>query len=91
MPDSSLTVPTILTTGTLHFVSVKPDGTAQDVIDSLVALDEVNSDILGDLDEAGWALQKIRWEESGRIWDNDELEAIGDGKRALSCYRCHIV
>jgi diaphanous 1 len=91
MPDSSLTVPTILTTGTLHFVSVKPDSTAQDVIDSLVALDEVNSDILGDLDEAGWALQKIRWEESGRTWENDELEAIGDGKRALSCCRCHIV
>lgn len=91
MPDSSLIVPTILPTGTLHFVSVKPDSTIQNVIDSLVALDEVNSEILGDLDEAGWALQKIRWEESGRTWEIFELQAIGDGKRALSCCKCHSV
>jgi hypothetical protein len=80
MPDNSLIVPTVLTTGSIHFASVKPDSTAQDVIDSLVVLHEVNSDILGDLEEAGWALQKIRREESGRIWEEDQLEAIGDGQ-----------
>ena len=79
MPDNSLIVPTVLTTGSLYFASVKPEGTAQDVIDSLVALDEVNSDILGGLEEAGWALQKVREEESGRTWQEHELEAIGDG------------
>jgi len=84
MPDNSIIIPTILTTGTLHFASVKQDCTAQDVIDSLVALDEVNSDILGDLEEAGWALQKVRREESGRTWEEDELEAIGDGETAPS-------
>jgi hypothetical protein len=84
MPDNSIIIPTILTTGTLHFASVKQDCTAQDVIDSLVALDEVNSDILGDLEEAGWALQKVRREENGRTWEEDELEAIGEGEIAPS-------
>jgi hypothetical protein len=85
MPDNSLIVPTILTTGTIHFASVKADSTAQDVIDSLVALDGVNLDILGDLDEAGWALQNVRQEDIGRTWEVHELEAIGDGKIDFSC------
>jgi hypothetical protein len=91
MSDNALIVPTVLTTGTLHFASVKPDSTAQDVIDSLVTLDEVNSEILGDLEVAGWALQKIRREKSGRTWEEHELEAIGDGMIALSCCSCDYV
>ena len=90
MSDNGLIVPIVLTTGTLHFASVKQDCTAQDVIDSLVALDEVTSDTLGDLEETGWALQKIRREESGRMWEEDELEAIGDGKNAF-CHTCNNV
>jgi len=86
MPDNPLIVPTLLTTGSLHFASVKPDSTARDVIDSLVALDEVRVDILGDLEEAGWALQQIHREESGRIWEERELKAIGNGQIVLKLY-----
>jgi diaphanous 1 len=79
MPDVSLIVPTVLPTGTLHFAETKPDGTAQDVIDSLAALREVRSEVIGDLEAYGWALQRIRSEQAGRPWEEDELEALGDG------------
>lgn len=80
MPDNQLIVPTLLTNGSLHFAKVQLDGTIHDVINSLVAINEVTSDILGDLEAAGWAIQKIRIEENGRPWEEDELEAIGDGQ-----------
>jgi diaphanous 1 len=83
MPDnsSSLIVPTLLTTGSIHFAEVRSAASiVQDVIDSLVALDGVKSDILEGLDEAGWALQKIRQAESGRFWEEGEFNAMGDGQ-----------
>lgn len=85
MSDNSLIVPTLLTTGSLHFAEVKSDSTIQDVINSLVAFDEVCSDVLGELEleNAGWALQKIRQEESGRFWEEGELKAMGDGQIAF--------
>ena len=51
----------------------------EDVINSLIALDDVRSEILGELEDNGWALQKIRVEHNGRTWEEDELEAFGDG------------
>jgi diaphanous 1 len=79
MLDGSLIVPTVLASGSQHFAEVRPHGTAQDVIDFLSALDEVKSDILGELHEQGWGLQQIRVQQSGRQWEESELEALGDG------------
>ncbi|KAJ6572601.1 hypothetical protein B0H10DRAFT_2106751 [Mycena sp. CBHHK59/15] len=79
MPINSLIVPTILPTGSLRFADVGQNATAQDVIDTLLALDGVRSEVLGDLEDQGWALQKIRAEQSGRPWEESELEALGDG------------
>jgi diaphanous 1 len=79
MPDGSLIVPTVLASGSQHFAEVRSNGTVQDVIDVLTALEEVKSDILGELQEDGWALQKIRVQQRGRQWEENELEAFGDG------------
>ena len=75
-----LIVPIILTTGSLHFAEVQEDSIAQDVINTLIASEEVRNEVLGDLDDRGWALQKIRVQDSGRLWEEGELEALGDGK-----------
>lgn len=83
MPSASLIVPTVLTSGSLHFAQVAQAAVAQDVINALLASNEVRTEILGDLDDQGWALQGIRAEHSGRSWEEDELEALGDGKNAL--------
>lgn len=80
MPDDLLIVPTILCSGSLHFASVSHDAVVQDVIDSLVTLEEVREDVLGDLQPQGWALQRIRKEHNGRAWEEEELEALGDGQ-----------
>jgi len=80
---SSLIVPTILISGSLHFADVAENSTAQDVIDALLKVDEVRSEILGDLEDQGWALQKMRVERNGRPWEEEELEALGDGKPQL--------
>ncbi|KAK0190552.1 armadillo-type protein [Armillaria mellea] len=77
MPTSSFAVPTIFTTATLHFAEVSEDATAQDVIDALI--ETARAEVLGGLDDQGWALQKIRVERNGRPWEEDELEALGDG------------
>ncbi|KAI0028371.1 hypothetical protein K488DRAFT_89818, partial [Vararia minispora EC-137] len=75
----ALIVPTILPSGALHFASVSPAGTVQDVLDALAALDDVRLDVLGDLLPRSWAVQRIRSEQSGRQWEEDELDALGDG------------
>ncbi|CAK5262775.1 unnamed protein product [Mycena citricolor] len=81
MPAQSLIVPTILPTGTLHFAEVEHSATAQDVINALLLVADLKSEILGDVEEgdAGWALQTIRVERPGRPWEEVELEALGDG------------
>lgn len=79
MPDNPLIVPAILVTGTLHFAEVKSLAKAKDVISALLSLDGVKSEILGALKEQGWALQRIRTEECGRPWEDDELDALGNG------------
>ena len=78
MSDDILIVPTVLPSGSLHFTSITHDGTVSDVINSLSALDEVKSDVLGDLPPSGWAIQLIRKEQPGRQWEEDELELLGD-------------
>ena len=80
MPESSLIVPVVVPTGSLHFATVQLDGIVQDVIDALLAQPEVTSEVLAGLDGAGWALQKIRIEKSGRQWEKEDLENLGDGK-----------
>jgi diaphanous 1 len=85
MSESSLIVPVIVPTGSLHFATVKPDGTVQDVVDSLLAQPEVTSEILDGLGGAGWALQKIRIEKSGRQWEEEDLEKLGDGQSYSLC------
>ena len=85
MSESSLIVPVVVPTGSLHFATVKPDGTVQDVIDSLLAQPEVTSEVLDGLDGAGWALQKIRIEKSGRQWEEEDLENLGDGQSYSLC------
>ncbi len=79
MFDDILIVPTVLPSGSLHFASIQLDGTVGDVIHSLSAIDEVKSDVLGDLPLSGWAIQLIRKESPGRQWEGDELESLGDG------------
>jgi diaphanous 1 len=79
MPDDILIVPTVLSSGSLQFASVQQEGTVSDVIDSLIILDEVKSDILGDLPPCGWAIQLVRKEPPGRQWEEYELESLGDG------------
>ena len=79
MSDDILIVPTVLPSGSLHFASVRHDGTVGDVINSLSALDKVKSDVLGDLPPCGWAIQLIRKESPARQCEEDELESLGDG------------
>lgn len=81
-----LIVPTVLVTGSLHFAEVQRDSTAQDVINVLVSLNEVTNEILGDLEDHGWALQRIRVEPYGRPWEEKELEALGDGMGVLCIF-----
>jgi diaphanous 1 len=79
MTTSPLIVPTVLTTGNLHFAEVSQHAIANDVIKTLIAVDGVISEILGGLQDAGWALQRVRSEQHGRNWEEEELEALGDG------------
>lgn len=79
MADGPLIVPTLLASGTLHFATIQSTGTTQDVIDSLLLQQEVASEILGDLEQYGWALQRVRKEPNGRQWEEEELEELGNG------------
>jgi len=80
MSNCNLIVPIILPTKSLHFVEILENGNAQDVIDTLFQIEGVAKEVLGDLEDCGWALQKIRAEECGRAWEEEELTRLGDGK-----------
>jgi diaphanous 1 len=73
-------VPIILPTRSLHFAEILENGSAQDAIDTLLRIEGVTREVLGDLEDCGWALQKIRAEKCGRAWEEDELTSLGDGK-----------
>ena len=83
MADHALIVPVVLPSGSLHFATISRDGTVQDVVENLVSNFEITAEILGDLPPYGWALQKIRREHNGRQWEEEELEALGNGARSL--------
>lgn len=82
MPDGSgdLIVPTVTPAGVLHFVQVPKDASAHIVVAALLSIDGLKEEILGDLEDGGWALQKERSESLGRTWEEDELLALGDGQ-----------
>ena len=87
MADDTLIVPVIIPSGSLHFATVPSTGTVQDVEDYLTAHEEITSEILGDLESHGWAMQSIRSEHNGRQWEEEELEALGSGVcRLRLCY-----
>ena len=86
MSTDPLIVPTIAPGGSLHFATIRADGTVQDVLDALVSNAEVTAEILGDLDQYGWAVQRIRIEHNGRQWEEDELESLGNGEASHSIY-----
>jgi len=87
MPDGpdTLIVPTVLTTGTLHFAEVSKDSNARNVIDTLLSIEGLKEEVLGNLEDSGWALQKIRTEPKGRPWEEEELLAFGDGWNLNPC------
>lgn len=72
-----LIVPTLSPSGALHFAAVRKEATAQDIIDALSVLDEVKEDILGDLQEEGWAIQRILHGLEGRLLKDSNR--LGDG------------
>ena len=75
-----LIVPTLLPTGALHFATVPSTATVSDVISILSSRAEVVKDVLGDWkDNKKWAIQRIRSEDNGRQWEEDELNSLGDG------------
>ncbi|GAW03196.1 FH2-domain-containing protein [Lentinula edodes] len=76
---SPLIVPIILVNGDLQFVEVDHGATVQDVLNELLETSDVKNNILGDLEDQGWALQRLRFERKGRRWEEEELEALGDG------------
>lgn len=81
MPDGSddLIVPTVTPAGVLHFVQVPRDATASQAVTALLSIEGLKEEIVRDLEETGWALQKVRRESPGRTWEEDELLALGDG------------
>lgn len=95
-PNATLIVPTITPSGSLHFAEVSEDALAQDVIHVLIQMEGLKENILGDLEDNEWALQRIRLEENGRPWEEEELMALGDGvlhsliifhEQTYSCYQ----
>jgi diaphanous 1 len=78
--NNTLIVPVLLVTGSLHFAEIHKDGNGQNVVDALLREEGIKEEILGGLEESGWALQRIRVEQTGRPWEEDELMALGDGE-----------
>jgi diaphanous 1 len=83
MAAPPLIVPTLMPSGALHFAAVQQSATAQEVIDALSTLEGVYDDVLGDLEDNGWAVQKIRRPQPGRPWEEEELRQLGNGKPTL--------
>ena len=79
-----LIVPVVLPSGTLHFATILPNGTVQDVVETLISDSQVTDEVLGDLQPYGWALQGIRRERNGRQWEEEELDALGNGEHDQS-------
>ena len=80
MSTDLLVVPLVLVTGSLHFVSLQQDARAEDVVKAALEQDGLRDEVLGDLEDGDWALQRIRTEQPGRAWEEDELLSLGDGE-----------
>ncbi|KAF8743337.1 Diaphanous GTPase-binding Domain, partial [Rhizoctonia solani] len=79
-------VPVLLPAGAIHFARVGPSDTSQDIVQTLLATQGVKAEILGDLESIvgdgadwEWSLQYVRKEPRGRVWQDDELDALDDG------------
>ena len=83
MAAAPLIVPTLISSGALHFAAVQQSATALDVIDALSTLEYVRDDVLGDLEDSGWAVQRIRRPLPGKPWEENELKQLGNGNTAL--------
>lgn len=83
MTEQTTIAPILLSSGSLHFASITSKSTVQDVIDSLKVLEDVCEEVLGDWRYDEWALQKIRKEPLGRLWEDSELETLSIGKAEL--------
>lgn len=80
MADSApLIIPVLSPSGNILFASVLHNATIKDVIESLRLPNDTKDEILDDLTDEGWDIQKVRREKSGRVWDEEELESIGTG------------
>lgn len=77
-----LTVPVLLLDGSLRYPSISADTTAEDLIETLIQLDEVKCTVL-DVAPSAWGLQRVRKEKPGRSWDETELAALGDGRLSV--------
>lgn len=84
MSGDSLIVPVAIPSGSLHFATVSSDCAVEDVIRFLLINGEGTSEVLGDLEEYGWAMQRIRKEPTGRQWEEEELESLGNGLFCIS-------
>lgn len=81
-----LVVSVLLLDGSLQYPSISADTTAQDLIETLIRLDEVKGTVL-DVASSAWALQRVRKEKLGRSWDETELVTLGDGEDSVNI-RC---
>ena len=83
--ETALVVPVLSPSGQVHFVSLSKNANASDAIEALKSLDDVVEDVLGNLEdgEYGWALQRVQREDAGRNWEEEELEALTEGRRAV--------
>ncbi|KAH7919532.1 hypothetical protein BV22DRAFT_1075069, partial [Leucogyrophana mollusca] len=79
MASESLIVPTLLPNGSLQYPTTSSTATALEFVANLLQHDEVKSEILGDLSEGAWALQRIRRQPKGHQWEEEDLEALGNG------------
>ncbi|THH12248.1 hypothetical protein EW145_g96 [Phellinidium pouzarii] len=85
MADGLLIVPVLSPSGTVYFASVPQEATTLNVITTLLKSRDVRDDILGDLSDDGWDLQKVRKEATGRVWEEEELKHIGADLLPTSC------
>lgn len=81
LPDSPM-VPVLLLDGSLQYPPISTDTTAQDLIETLIQLDEVKCTVI-DVTPSDWALQRVRKEKPGRLWDEIELAALSDGEHSV--------
>lgn len=78
----TLMLSVLLLDGSLQYPSISADTSAQDLIETLIQLDEVKCTVL-DVPPSAWVLQRVRKEKPGRLWDETELVALGDGEVLL--------